>query len=133
MLAPGTCAASRRAAGPLAEASATAYGERVSENPGPVALIAEFTTTEENRDEVAGLIAGYGDVVRAEPGNRAFDVYTHVAEPTKFWVHEIYADRAAFEAHIGAQAGKDFNARLVPLINEPESVLTFLTPVTERA
>ena len=97
---------------------------------GPVALIAEFTTTPENRAAVAGLIAAYGDVVRAEPGNRAFDVYTHVAEPTKFWVHEIYADQAALETHIGNPAGKDFNGKLVPLINEPESVLTFLTPVT---
>ena len=45
-------------------------------------------------------------------------------------MHEIYADQAAFETHIGNPAGKDFNGKLVPLINEPESVLTFLTPVT---
>ena len=43
---------------------------------GPVALIAEFTTTPENRAEVAGLIAAYGDVVRAQPGNRAVEADT---------------------------------------------------------
>lgn len=92
-----------------------------------VALIAEFTTTPEHREEVARLIADYGTIVRAEPGNLAFDVYTHVAEPTKFWVHENYADEEAFQAHISAPEGKAFNAKLVPLINEPESVLTFLS------
>lgn len=100
----------------------------MSEASTPVALIAEFTTTEENLETVRGLIVGYGEVVRSEPGNRAFNVYTQVAEPTKFWVHEIYADQAAFEAHIGDPRGKEFNSKLVPLINEPESVLTFLTP-----
>ncbi|MEI2779308.1 MAG: putative quinol monooxygenase [Tetrasphaera sp.] len=100
----------------------------MSETTGPIALIAEFTTSEENLETVRGLIVAYGETVRAEPGNRAFQVYNHVAEPTKFWVHEIYADQAAFEAHIGDPAGKEFNGKLVPLINEPESVLTFLTP-----
>ena len=101
----------------------------MSDSTGAVDLIAEFTTSPEKRDEVAGLISGYGEVVRAEPGNRTFNVYTHVAEPTKFWVHEIYADRAAFEAHIGNPENPAFNAKLIPLINEPESVLTFLEPV----
>lgn len=95
-----------------------------------VALIAEFSTTDDHVHEVERLISEYGQSVRAEPGNRAFNVYRHVERPTTFWVHEIYADQAAFEAHIGDPVGQAFNAKLVPLINEPESILTFLTPVS---
>jgi quinol monooxygenase YgiN len=67
--------------------------------------------------------------VRREPGNIAFDCYQRQDEPHRFVVYEIYRDRAAFEAHIGAEYGAVFNARLQELIVEPNSILTFLKPM----
>jgi quinol monooxygenase YgiN len=95
----------------------------------PVVLIAEFTARPGEADTVAVLLAGLADDVRREPGNVAFDCYQREEDPHRFVVYEIYRDRAAFEAHIGAEYGAVFNARLRELIVEPNSVLTFLKPM----
>ena len=96
---------------------------------GPVSLIAEFTARVGKAEEVAELLAGLATDVRAEPGNVAFDTYRRFDTPEKFVVYEIYKDRAAFEAHISADYGAVFNAKLRTLIEEPNSVLTFLSAV----
>ncbi|GAB3603876.1 putative quinol monooxygenase [Microbacterium aureliae] len=94
-----------------------------------VVLTAEFTALPGHADDVARLIADYGDVVRDEPGNVHFEVYRRVEAPEAFFVFEIYRDRAAFEAHLAGEAGAVFNAKLQPRIVEDESVLHFLLPV----
>lgn len=93
-----------------------------------VCLIAEFTADVGQSERVQELIADYAKVVRDEPGNIAFDPYTHRDSPEKFIVHEIYTDVEAFQAHLGGSAGAIFNRALRPLILEPESVVTFLSP-----
>lgn len=95
----------------------------------PVSLIAEFTARPGKADEVAELLAGLAIDVRAEPGNVVFDTYRRFEAPDKFVVYEIYRDRAAFEAHIGADYGAVFNGKLRALIEEPNSVQTFLSKV----
>ena len=67
--------------------------------------------------------------MRKEPGNLAFDCYRRHEDASRFVVYEIYRDKAAFEMHISADYGAVFNARLRELIVEPNSVLTFLTPL----
>lgn len=94
-----------------------------------VALIAEFTARPGQGDAVAELLAGLTTDVRREPGNLVFDGHRRMDDPHKFVVYEIYRDRAAFAAHIAADYGAVFNGRLRKLIVEPNSVLTFLTPV----
>ncbi|KQN75113.1 putative quinol monooxygenase [Devosia sp. Leaf64] len=95
----------------------------------PVSLIAEFTARVGKAEEVAELLAGLATDVRAEPGNVVFDTYRRFDARQKFVVYEIYKDRAAFEAHISAEYGAVFNAKLRTLIEEPNSVLTFLSAV----
>ncbi|UYN98173.1 MAG: antibiotic biosynthesis monooxygenase [Devosia sp.] len=97
---------------------------------GTIALIATFTARAGHAEAVDGLLAEFAAKVRAEPGNIAFDCYRDAADPKKFIVHEIYRDKAAFAAHIGAASGASFNAALQHLIVEPNSVLTFLSPLT---
>ena len=97
--------------------------------PEPVVLIAEFTALPGQAETVATLLAGLAADVRREPGNIAFDCYQRQDEPHRFVVYEIYRDPAAFEAHIGAEYGAVFNARLQELIVEPNSILTFLKPM----
>ena len=96
----------------------------------PVSLIAEFTALHGRGDDVALLLAGLATKVRAEEGNIVFDCYRRLENPEKFVVYEIYRDKAAFEAHLGAAYGAEFNARLRELIVEPNSILTFLTPLS---
>lgn len=91
-----------------------------------VVLFAEFTAKPGAADRVAELIVGFAETVRAEPGNTTFEVYRRAEDSDRFFVFEEYRDRAAFEEHIGAEAGRVFNAALGPLIVEPASQLTFL-------
>ena len=93
-----------------------------------IVLSAEFTARPGAADEVDALIREYAASVRAEPGNSAFDVYRRAEDADRFVVFEIYRDREAFEAHLGAEAGRTFNAQLTPRIVEPQSILSFLTP-----
>ncbi len=95
----------------------------------PVTLIAEFTALPGQESAVAELLAGLAIKVRRVEGNVVFDCHRRLENPAKFVVYEIYRDKAAFEAHISAAYGAEFNARLQELIFEPNSVLTFLTPL----
>ncbi|MBO9589752.1 putative quinol monooxygenase [Devosia sp.] len=96
---------------------------------GSVSLIAEFTARAGYVERVAVLLAGLAADVRREPGNVVFDCFQRLDDQAKFVVYEIYRDKAAFEAHISADYGAVFNAKLRELIVEPNSVLTFLTPL----
>lgn len=96
---------------------------------GPITLIAEFTARPGQAETVAELLAGLAVDVRREPGNIAFDCFRRLDDAGRFVVYEIYRDKAAFAAHITAPYGAVFNARLRELIVEPNSVLTFLTPL----
>ena len=101
-----------------------------NEGAEPVVLYAEFTARAESVSVVEGLITDYAQSVSAEPGNLRFDVYRREEEPTRFFVFEIYRDRAAFETHLGADSGRAFNEVLVEHIEGAGSDLHFLTPVT---
>lgn len=93
-----------------------------------VVLSAEFTALPAAADEVDALIQEYAETVRAEPGNETFEVYRRAEDADRFVVFERYRDREAFDAHLGAEAGRAFNAALTPRIVEPQSILSFLTP-----
>ena len=97
---------------------------------GPVSLIAEFTARAGEAERVTALLAGLAVDVRAEPGNVVFDCYRRLEDRDRFVVYEIYRDKAAFEAHISAEYGAVFNGKLRELIVEPNSVLTFLGPMS---
>jgi quinol monooxygenase YgiN len=97
---------------------------------GPITLIAEFTARPGQGQTVAELLAGLATKVRQEPGNIAFDCFRRLDDDARFVVYEIYRDKPAFAAHISADYGATFNARLRELIVEPNSVLTFLAPIT---
>lgn len=95
---------------------------------GQITLIAEFTARPGQADAVDVLLAGLARDVRQEPGNIAFDCFRRLDDDARFVVYEIYRDKAAFAAHIAADYGAVFNARLRVLIVEPNSILTFLNP-----
>ncbi len=95
-------------------------------------LLAEFTVKPGFETRVADLVAAFGRLVRDEPGNLVFDVYTKESNPRAYWIFEVYEDEAAFQKHITAPYGRPFNAELTQMIEEDGSILTFLNPM-ERA
>jgi quinol monooxygenase YgiN len=92
-------------------------------------LYAEFTAKPGNEDEVAGLVRGLTELVRREPGNLVFAASQKRNNPAEFFVYEEYADAEAFSAHLGADYGAAFNAKLTELIVGDGSDLTFLVPL----
>ncbi|MFB7862336.1 putative quinol monooxygenase [Streptomyces sp. NPDC056069] len=92
-------------------------------------LLAEFTARPGSEERVAELVREYSARVREEPGNLVFEAYTKESSALAYRIFEVYADEAAFQAHLAAPYGPPFNAALQPLIEERESVLTFLSPL----
>lgn len=90
-------------------------------------LIATFRAQEGKADQVRDLIAGYAHIVREEPGNIFFEVYTAGADDSAFVIVERYADQAAFDAHLSAEVGQHLNLTLGALIEGSGSELQFLT------
>jgi quinol monooxygenase YgiN len=89
-------------------------------------LFAEFTALPGKREEVAALLRVLAHRVREEPGNVLFEASSRADSPDSFFVYEEYRDAAAFDAHIGAEYGAQFNTALNPLIAEDHSRLTWL-------
>ena len=67
-------------------------------------LVVQMEVRPGRREEfLAGMAANAEASVRDEPGCLRFDVHQQVADPTRFLLHEIYADEAAFhEQHRSA-------------------------------
>jgi len=95
----------------------------------PKTLYAEFTVKPGHEARVAELMRELTGHVRQEPGNVTFEPYTEEANPNRYFVFEVYADEAAFQAHISADYGARFNAALTELIEGDASELTWLRPV----
>lgn len=95
----------------------------------PRVLIAEVTALPQAVERVRDLLCDYGRTVRQEPGNRVFACHQVEGRPEKFVVYEVYADQAAFEAHLSAPENAELNGKLGRLVEGAGSVLTFLEPV----
>ena len=63
-------------------------------------LMVQLEVRPELREEfLAGIAANAEASVRDEPGCLRFDVSSVAADPNRFFLYELYADAAAFEAH----------------------------------
>jgi quinol monooxygenase YgiN len=92
-------------------------------------LYAEFTALPGCVARVAQLVIELGDCVRAEPGNLVFAASRRATDPSAFFVYEEYVDEAAFQKHIAADYGVQFDAELKALVHTGASTLTWLQPV----
>jgi quinol monooxygenase YgiN len=92
-----------------------------------VNLIATFRAKTGMAMTVRDLIVEYGGLVRDEPGNVFFEVYTNASDDAAFVIVERYVDQAAFDAHLFGEAGKEFNVALGDLIEGSGSELQFLS------
>lgn len=61
------------------------------------------------------LVETLAKEARAEPGNLWFDVLQQASRPNHFTLVEAWADRTAFDKHIGAAPTREFRDKLKPL------------------
>ncbi|MFT8777581.1 MAG: putative quinol monooxygenase [Gluconacetobacter liquefaciens] len=76
----------------------------------PLTILAEFTTTDENRTKFLELCAYDAErSVTDETGCHAFDVLLPEDAPHTVILHEVYTDRAAFDSHLKTPHFKIFD------------------------
>lgn len=92
----------------------------------PKALFATFEVLPGHEDRMRALVAELTAAVRAEPGCLRFVAYTLASNPRLYHVDEIYADEAAFEAHINSAHGRAFNAAIRNMVVGGASKVFFL-------
>lgn len=70
-------------------------------------LLAELQATTTTRDEVAAALEGLAQLARREPGCIAYTLHRRQDDPCAFVLYELYADRAACDAHLGSAPVQD--------------------------
>ena len=65
----------------------------------PIKIVAILLARPGKAEDLQALLAGMAAASRAEPGNMRYDVWRDQDEPTRFVLDELYADRAAVDAH----------------------------------
>ena len=81
----------------------------------------------------AALREGIEAALRLEPGVLTLYAVSHQADPTRFTLLEIYADRAAYEAHIQSPHFLHYKALTQDMVRSLELVDTVpLLPGTPR-
>jgi quinol monooxygenase YgiN len=69
--------------------------------PGAEVLITRLCVRPERVEEARGFFREMAeDVRRSEPGTLAYAFYQERADPTTFWVHEVFAGAEALERHL---------------------------------
>lgn len=82
-----------------------------------VCVIVEFEVLSSAWDDFRKLVAAQAENSLArEPGCHAFDVWTSSEKPNVVFLHEIYADRAAFDAHLASSHFRAFDTATAPMV-----------------
>lgn len=89
-------------------------------------LYAEFVALPGSEPRVADLVETLTAAVRAEAGCLQFDPFTRVDNPRHWVVMEGYTDEEAFQAHLGSEHGRAFNAEIADHIAGGASSLVWL-------
>jgi quinol monooxygenase YgiN len=78
-------------------------------------ITVEFQVRADKRDAFhAEMVTNARASREREPGCLQFDVCADPAQPERIFLYEVYADRAAFDAHLATAHFKAFDARVAP-------------------
>ena len=97
----------------------------------PKALYATFEVLPGHEETLRRMMTELTRDVRAEPGCLRFVAYTRADNPRAYHVDEIYADDAAFAAHMASAHGRAFNAAIVDKVVDGGSTVHFLNETAE--
>lgn len=93
-----------------------------------IAVIAKIPAQPGKRDEVVAGLRAMLDHVETEDGTLTYVLHEDAKDPDLLWMYEVYADRAAFDAHGSSDAMKALGGAIgAHLGGAPE--LIFLNPV----
>lgn len=93
-----------------------------------VAVIAKVPVQPGKRDEVLAAMTALVDLARGEDGTTTYVVHQDQRDADVIWVYEQYTDSDALDAHMNAEAMKEFIGAAGGLMaGRPE--LHMLTPV----
>lgn len=62
-------------------------------------VLAWWRAAQGDEDDIAALLTELAPRSRAEAGCRMFEVHRNPADPTDFFLYEVYDDEAAYRAH----------------------------------
>jgi len=71
---------------------------------GRFAAVVKMTTKPGHRDAAIAVVDRYMDTIESEEGTLAYILAADAADENVLWLYEDYADDAALEAHLGAEA-----------------------------
>lgn len=89
-------------------------------------LYATFDVLPGHEARMEEMMADLTRAVRAEPGCLRFVAYRLEGQPRRYHVDEIYADDAAFQAHITSPHACAFNAAIRDMVAGGGSTVVFL-------
>ncbi|GAA0699967.1 putative quinol monooxygenase [Dyella marensis] len=75
---------------------------------GPITVLAYPTVAPDWRERFLQAFDVLARHTRAEPGCLAFQLHAHPTDAGRFVVHEVFADKAALDAHAAAPHTRDF-------------------------
>ena len=77
-----------------------------------------------NRDDYIAVMRQLAsESLQMEPGTIAFDVIQDDENPHRFYAHESYTDKAAFQAHMQGQVAQRNFPRILALIGDQYAFL----------
>jgi quinol monooxygenase YgiN len=82
---------------------------------GTVYVLTHVDVVPSGKDEAIGLVKALAAASRQQDGDGRFDVYQQANRANHMTVFEAWQDRAAHNAHVVAEATRQFRGKLTPL------------------
>jgi (4S)-4-hydroxy-5-phosphonooxypentane-2,3-dione isomerase len=84
-----------------------------------VAYIVKLTAADGKRDEAIAALGRLVDATESEPGTLQYVFYADSTDPSAIWFTELYADEAAFNAHMSSATMAEVVGSLGGLLGGP--------------
>jgi (4S)-4-hydroxy-5-phosphonooxypentane-2,3-dione isomerase len=84
-----------------------------------VAYIVHLSAADGKRDEAMAALGRLVEAAESEPGTLQYVLYADTTEPAGIWLTELYADQAAFEAHMSSPAMAEMLGSMGGLLDGP--------------
>ena len=84
-----------------------------------VAYIVKLSAADGKRDEAMAALGRLVEAAESEPGTLHYVLYADTTDPAGIWLTELYADQAAFEAHMSSPAMAEMLGSMGGLLDGP--------------
>lgn len=80
-----------------------------------ITIVAKLKAQPGKEDALFAVLSNLIEVVKNEPGNKRYELYRSVDDPTTLLFYEEYVDQAAIDAHVNAPYLKAAFAEIGPM------------------